>query len=94
MDGWPAWRQPRAKRLWAVNVLERFEGQNPTWAMSECLLVDGPRLVVTPGGNEALMAALDKTNGRTIWTTEALRGDRASHCSPLLFRHAGRRMPG
>ena len=38
------------KELWAVDVLERFQGQNITWAMSECLLVDGPRLIVTPGG--------------------------------------------
>ena len=80
------------KELWAVDVLERFQGQNITWAMSECLLVDGPRVIVTPGGEKALMAALDKQNGRTLWTTEPLREDRASHCSPLLFRHAGRRI--
>ena len=78
--------------LWAVDVLKRFQGENITWAMSECLLVDGPRLIVTPGGKQALMAALDKKSGRTIWATEPLGEDRASHCSPLLFRHAGRRI--
>ena len=80
------------RELWATNILERFEGQTPTWAMSECLLVDGPRLIVTPGGEKALMAALDKQNGTPRWTTEPLPGDRASHCSPVLFRHAGRRI--
>ena len=60
--------------------------------MSECLLVDGPRVIVTPGGEKALMAALDKESGRTVWTTEPLHGDRASHSSPLLFRHAGQRI--
>ena len=80
------------KELWAVDVLERFAGRNITWAMSECLLVDGPRLIVTPGGDKALMAALDKRDGRTLWTTEPLVGDRVSYCSPLLFRHAGRRL--
>jgi outer membrane protein assembly factor BamB len=80
------------KELWAVDVLERFQGQNITWAMSECLLVDGSRVLVTPGGEKALMAALDKQSGRTVWTTEPLREDRASHSSPLLFRHAGRRI--
>jgi len=78
--------------LWTVDTLERFQGQTPTWAMSECLLVDGPRLIVTPGGEKALMAALDKRTGATVWTTEPLREDRASHASPLLFRHAGRRI--
>ena len=80
------------KEVWAVNVLERFQGQNITWAMSECLLVDGARVIVTAGGEKALMAALDKENGRTVWTTEPLPEDRTSHCSPLLFRHAGRRI--
>jgi len=80
------------KQLWAVDVLEKFQARNITWAMSECLLVDGPRLIVTPGGEKALMAALDKKSGRTIWTTEPLGGDRATHSSPILFRHAGRRL--
>jgi outer membrane protein assembly factor BamB len=49
-------------------------------------------VLVTPGGKLALMAALDKHTGRTVWTSEPLRDDRAWHSSPLLFRHAGRRV--
>jgi outer membrane protein assembly factor BamB len=78
--------------LWAANILERFDGENITWALSECLLVDGPRVIVTPGGKKALMAALDKTDGRTVWTTPPLGTDRTSHSSPILFRYAGRRL--
>jgi outer membrane protein assembly factor BamB len=80
------------RELWAVDVLDRFTGRNLTWGLSECLLVDGPRLIVTPGGEKALMAALDKTSGRTVWTTEPLREDRVTHSAPILFRHAGRRI--
>ena len=80
------------KEVWNLDVLERFQGQNITWALSECLLVDGPRLIVTPGGEKALMAALEKQTGRAIWTTEPLGADRASHSAPILFRHAGRRV--
>ncbi len=78
--------------LWAVDILERFSAGNITWALSECLLVDGPRVIVTPGGKTGLMAALDKRNGRTLWTTEPLGDDQTSHCSPILFRYAGRRL--
>lgn len=78
--------------IWAVNILERFEGKNITWALSECLLVDGNRVIVTPGGKRALMAALDKRTGATVWTTEPLGDDVTSHCSPILFRFGGRRM--
>lgn len=80
------------KEEWVVSVFERFQGKNITWALSECLLVDGPHVFVTPGGKGALMAALDKRNGRTAWTTPALGDDLASHSSPILFRFAGRRI--
>ena len=80
------------KEIWAVNILERFDAKNITWALSECLLVDGRNLIVTPGGKKALMAALDKRDGRTVWTTEPLGDDRTSHSSPILLRYAGRRL--
>ncbi len=80
------------KELWTVDILQRFDAKNVTWALSECLLVDGSRVIVTPGGKGALMAALDKRDGRTIWTTEPLGEDRTSHSSPILFRYGGRRM--
>jgi outer membrane protein assembly factor BamB len=60
------------RELWAVNVLERFEGRNLTWALSECLLVDRGRVFVTAGGRKALMAALDARNGATLWASEPL----------------------
>ena len=52
--------------VWAVDILERFEARNITWALSECLLVDGPHMIVTPGGRKALMAALDKRTGQVV----------------------------
>ncbi len=79
------------KELWAVNVLDRFEGKNITWAMSECLLVDGANVIVTVSGKRALMAALDKRTGKTVWTTPPLEDDAVSHSSPILVRHGGRR---
>ncbi len=80
------------QELWTVNILERFDAKNITWALSECMLVDGRNLIVTPGGKKALMAALDKLDGRTVWTTEPLGNDSTSHSSPILFRYAGRRL--
>ena len=80
------------RELWSENILERFDAKNITWALSECLLIDGRNLIVTPGGKKALMAALDKGDGRTVWTTEPLGDDRTSHSSPILLRYAGRRL--
>ena len=66
------------RELWAVNVLERFGGRNITWAISENLLLDGERVIVSPGGAKALMAALDRTTGQTLWTSPPLDSKRAT----------------
>ena len=43
----------------------------PTWEFSESPLVDGDQLVIVPGSTEALIAALDKKTGATLWKTSA-----------------------
>lgn len=62
-----------SRELWSRNVIEQYGGKIPTWALGECLLVDEDRLIVTPGGTQALMVALDVRNGQTVWASEPLR---------------------
>lgn len=60
------------KVVWNKNYAEDFGGaEKPTWQFSESPLVDGEKLIVIPGSNEAMMAALDKKTGRVIWKCEA-----------------------
>lgn len=40
------------------------------WGFSESVLIDGEKLLCTPGGREATLAALDKNTGRTVWTSK------------------------
>lgn len=40
------------------------------WGYSESPLVDGDRLICTPGGNEGMVVALDKMTGDEIWACE------------------------
>ena len=79
------------RELWSVETMKRFEGKSITWGISECLLVDGPRVIVTPAGRKALMAALDKQTGETIWTTPPLDEEAPDYSSPILVQWAGRR---
>ncbi len=79
------------KELWAVDVLQRFEGNVILWGLSECLLVDGPRLIVTPGGKKGAIAALDKMTGETVWASEPIEKDDCGYGSPILFELGGRR---
>ena len=66
--------------VWRRNILKDFGGQNPKWLISESPLIDGDRLVVTPGGQGAGIVALNKTDGKTIWTTKEL-SDEAGYSS-------------
>ena len=66
--------------VWRRNILKDFEGRNPKWLISESPLIDGERLIVTPGGQGASIVALNKTTGKTIWTTKEL-SDEAAYSS-------------
>jgi len=58
--------------VWQRNILKDFGGENPNWLISESPLVDGKQLIVTPGGSDASIVALDKQTGETIWTSKGL----------------------
>ncbi|MEE8452664.1 MAG: PQQ-binding-like beta-propeller repeat protein [Thermoguttaceae bacterium] len=67
------------KIVWTKNFVSDFGGPMPRWAFAESVLVDGERLICTPGGPKASMVALDKTTGRTVWASGF--GDKAAYSS-------------
>jgi outer membrane protein assembly factor BamB len=54
-------------RQWHRNLPKDFGGQCGGWHYTESPLVDGARLVCTPGGKDATMVALNKMTGAVIW---------------------------
>jgi outer membrane protein assembly factor BamB len=64
--------------VWHRDLVGEFQGGIPNWGYSESLFVDGQWVLCTPGG-DATIAALDKTDGKTVWTAKV--GDRASYSS-------------
>jgi outer membrane protein assembly factor BamB len=66
--------------LWQLNILKEFGGQQLQWLVSESPLIDGPHVVVTPGGPGAGMVKLDKMTGKTVWTSKDL-SDTAAYSS-------------
>jgi outer membrane protein assembly factor BamB len=77
---------------WVVNVLERFEGKNITWGLSESLLVFGDLVFATPCGTTGLVVALNKQTGETVWTTPALEEEEPSYASPILVQIDGQNL--
>ncbi|MHC4479269.1 MAG: outer membrane protein assembly factor BamB family protein [Planctomycetota bacterium] len=53
---------------WRKNFEKDFDGKMMTgWKYSESPLIDGDKVVCTPGGPDAAIVALDKKTGATIW---------------------------
>jgi outer membrane protein assembly factor BamB len=69
--------------VWRRNILKEFAGRNINWLISESPLVDGGRVIVSPGGRNAGMVALDRATGKTIWTAREL-SDEAGYSSPVV----------
>ena len=53
--------------VWSKNLQKDFGGKNPGWKYSESPLIDGDKLLCTPGGRDAVMVALNKRTGELIW---------------------------
>lgn len=74
--------------VWRKNFPNDFGGRMMSmWGYSESPLIDGDRLICTPGSDRAVMAALDKKTGATIWQTPMQEGS-AGYASPVIS-HAG-----
>jgi len=81
-------RAATGERIWGVNLMERFGGRVPTWGISESPLIDGDRLIVTPGGPGASVVALEKLKGNLLWKSQS---DSAGYSSPIAFDAGGAR---
>jgi outer membrane protein assembly factor BamB len=71
---------------WQKDLLGEFGGSNIQWGLSESPLVDGDHLIVTPGGRNASMVALNKMTGEEIWSEGS---DRAGYSSPVVAQVNG-----
>ena len=77
--------------IWKVDTLEKFQGKNITWGISESVLIDGDKVICTPGGQQATIVALNKHTGETIWTTKEL-SNLSAYCSPMIVNHGDKRL--
>lgn len=85
------------KAIWSKHLRKDFGGDMMSgWGYSESPLVDGSRLVCTPGGKDAALVALDAATGSTVWKASIPGlGDRgkngAAYSSPIVCEIQGTR---
>lgn len=87
------------KVLWHRSMPGDFGGILPRWAYRESPLVDGDKVICTPGGPDATLVALDKLTGAILWKTDVpteLEGGGfanagAGYSSPIAIDFEGQR---
>ncbi len=86
---------PTGKTLWKKNLTRDFGGKMMSgWGYSESPLVDGDLLICTPGAKDAMIVALDKKTGETVWKNIApddlgKRGRDGAGYSSIVISNAG-----
>jgi outer membrane protein assembly factor BamB len=58
------------KIIWQISMTEEFDGSVPRWSYRESPLIDGDKVICTPGGEDAIIVALNKLTGETIWKSK------------------------
>ena len=88
------------KETWKRNLPADFGGRmmlamgKYNWKFSESPLVDGDRVIVTPGGPDAALVALDRRSGEEIWRAKMpdlgeSGGDGAGYSSVMVGSPGG-----
>jgi len=90
--GWAAcFEASGGKKVWDLDTMRAFDGRNIRWGIAENPLIVGDLFLCQPGGPDAAVVALNKTTGKTVWTSKGL-SERSAYCSPLLVRAGDRQV--
>ena len=88
-------RAANGQTVWKKSFRDDFGGKMMSgWGYSESPLLDGEKLICTPGSKNAILAALDKKTGRVIWSAGIpgsigdRGGDGAAYSSPVISHAA------
>lgn len=75
-------------KVWTKHLEEDFGGELPEWGFSESALIDGEKVLCTPGGSKGAIIAINKKTGQTIWRSKDFK-DNAHYSSLVCCEIAG-----
>jgi len=81
----------KGQLLKSIDLLELSGAKQARFGFAECVLVDGRKVICTPGGPDASLMAIDKESGQIIWRTKGL-SQQSAYCSAKLIRHGDQQL--
>jgi outer membrane protein assembly factor BamB len=79
------------KILWQLSLTKEFGGRVPMWSYRESPLIDGDKVVCTPGSPDATIVALDKATGKTVWKRAVVGSRGPAYASAIAVDFDGQR---
>ncbi|MFZ4398450.1 MAG: PQQ-binding-like beta-propeller repeat protein [Bacteroidales bacterium] len=79
------------KIIWNIDMNKDFDAKPPKWGIVESPLIVDEKVIFTTGGKEQNIVALNRLDGKTIWTSKAA-GELTAYCSPLLINHHSKKI--
>ncbi len=77
------------KQLWRKNYPSDFGAKSPVWGFCDYPLVDGDKLICTPGGPQATIVALNKNTGHLIWKFGVPDNQRSAYAAMVVAEVSG-----
>jgi outer membrane protein assembly factor BamB len=74
---------------WSVSLVNEFGATVPEWYAAQCPLVEGDKVILAPGGKDALLLALDLATGKPLWQTPNPNDWKMTHVSVVPVEFAG-----
>ena len=71
-------------------MVRTLGGSLQNWGYTESVLIDGDKLICTPGGKSTIVA-LNPSNGEVIWKSTIPKADAAGYASAIVAEIAGLR---
>lgn len=78
--------------VWGIDLVAQHGTVVPQWYAGQCPLIDDGKLILAPGGPEALVMAVEIASGKVLWKTPNPRKWFMTHSSVMPLELGGKRM--
>lgn len=78
--------------MWGLDLARQFGATVPPWYAGQCPLIDQGAVILAPGGDEALLLAVEARSGEVRWRTPNPRAWKMTHSSVMPMEFGGQRM--
>ena len=76
---------------WGLDMVTEFGAKVPEWYTGQCPLVEEDRVILAPGGKDALLLAVEAETGKVVWRSPNPRNWKMTHSSIVTMEWGQRR---